>query len=181
MQTRGGMPKKKMSAPPATATPAPRRRFLNWLWSGLGLAALLELIWLAGSFLRSGRPPTAGRLQTSFVEAGPVAVFAPGSVTAFPRGRFYLARLQDGGFLALSRRCTHLSCTVPWAENRGRFICPCHASEFDIAGNVINPPAPRALDLHPVRIDNGVVYVDTAKLYKRSAFAADQAVYAESE
>ena len=34
--------------------------------------------------------------------------FAPGSVTAFVSGRFYLARLEDGGFLALSR--TYMAC-----------------------------------------------------------------------
>ena len=26
-----------------------------------------------------------------------------------------------------------------------RFICPCHSSAFDIRGDVVNPPAPRAL------------------------------------
>ena len=177
MQTRGGMPKKKMSAPTLSANPTPRRRFLNWLWSGLGLAALLELIWLAGSFLRSGRPPTAGRLQTSFVEAGPVAVFAPGSVTAFPRGRFYLARLQDGGFLALSRRCPHLGCTLPWDAAEKRFVCPCHASVFDIRGDVLRAPAPRAMAMHPVVIENDMVRVDTARRVKRSRFESAQVVY----
>ena len=28
-------------------------------------------------------------------------MFEPGSVTAFPRGKFYLVKLEDGGFLAL--------------------------------------------------------------------------------
>ena len=106
--------------------------------------------------------------------AGPVDRFEVGTVTAFPAGKFYLSRIEDGGFLALSRRCTHLGCTVPWVAEEGRFICPCHASSFDLRGEVLSPPAPRALDLHPVRIENGVVKVDTATTVTRLAFAPSQ-------
>ena len=74
-------------------------------------------------------------------------------VTAFPGGRFYLVRLQDGGFLALSSTCTHLECSVPWSEKERKFPCPCHGSVFDITGQVLSPPAPRALDLFPVSIE----------------------------
>ena len=109
--------------------------------------------------------------------AGPIENFEPGTVSAFVRGKFYLARLEDGGFLAMSRSCTHLSCTVPWVSSENKFICPCHSSEFDIRGNVINPPAPRALDLHPVTIENNVLKVDTGKLTKRPEFAAGQVTY----
>jgi hypothetical protein len=39
---------------------------------------------------------------------------------------------------------------------------------------VVNPPAPRALDLYEVRIENRVVKVNTANLRKRRAFEAAQ-------
>jgi len=171
------MPKKEMTAPALPDGPAPRRRFLNWLWTGLGLAALVELIWLAGAFLRSGSRPDSGGLKDSFMDAGPVSAFAPGSVTAFPRGRFYLARLEDGGFLALSRRCPHLGCTLPWNEAEKRFVCPCHSSVFDIRGDVLRAPAPRAMALHPVVIENAVIRVDTARIVKRSRFEPEQVAY----
>lgn len=171
------MPKKEIKVPTAPDDPAPRRRFLNWLWTALGLAALAELIWLAGTFLLSGRNRTADRTQETFMEAGPVAAFTPGSVTAFPRGRFYLARLKDGGFLALSRRCPHLGCTLPWNDSEKRFVCPCHASAFDIRGEVVRPPAPRAMALHPVVIENAVVRVDTNHIVKRNRFESKQVVY----
>ena len=108
---------------------------------------------------------------------GSVETFALDSVTAFVRGRFYLARLGDGGFLALSRKCTHLGCTVPWVDEEARFVCPCHASAFSIKGDVLAPPAPRALDLFEVAIENGEVLVDTGKRRKRGAFEPSQAVY----
>jgi len=106
--------------------------------------------------------------------AGPVERFEPGSVTAFREGHFYLARLEDGGFLALHRKCTHLGCTVPWISDEQRFSCPCHASAFDIRGDVISAPAARPLELFAVRIDNGIVKVDTSKPVRRASFASDQ-------
>ena len=158
-----------------------RRSFLRRIWKFLGLLALVEAVWLAASFLRPrGERPGAGggEGEGGTVAAGRIADFAPGSVTAFPRGRFYLARLADGGFLALSRTCTHLGCTVPWVAGEGKFVCPCHASAFDIRGEVVSPPAPRALDTYVVRIEGDVVKVDLDTLRQRKRFDAAQVVHA---
>jgi len=56
---------------------------------------------------------------------------------------------------------------VPWVEKEKKFICPCHASAFDITGSVIQSPAARALDLFPVTVENNMVKVDTGKRIKR--------------
>ena len=48
---------------------------------------------------------------------------------------------------------------VPWEAPQNQFVCPCHASAFDARGDVLNPPAPRALDLFPVIIEAGLVKV----------------------
>jgi cytochrome b6-f complex iron-sulfur subunit len=151
-----------------------RRRLLKWLWGALGLAAAAEAVWITGSFLR---PRRRGAGQTSVVVAGPVDDFEAGSVTAFPAGKFYLVRLNDGGFLALHRECTHLGCTVPWSGEDGRFPCPCHASSFDITGQVLSPPATRPLDLLSVRIENGIVKIDTRRRVRRSEFHPSQVVH----
>jgi len=157
----------KRSPKNAEAVVAPRRDFLSLLWIGLGIGALAEMIWLAGSFLRSGKGKQAGRTAAPIIEAGEVEAFQPGTVTAFPRGRFYLARLADGGFLALSRRCPHLGCTLPWVAEEKLFLCPCHSSAFDIRGDLIRSPAPRGMDLYPVTIENAVVKVDTGRVMRR--------------
>jgi len=151
-----------------------RRGFLWKLWWGLGGLMFIECVWLALDFLKPGRPLT-GEAEATLVLAGPVDRFAPGTVTAFPGGKFYLARLDDGSFLALSGTCTHLGCTVPWVEEEGRFICPCQASSFEITGDVVSPPAPRALDHFPVRIENNQVKVDIRRPMRRSAFEPAQA------
>ena len=154
-----------------------RRSFLNKLWLGLGIIAAFEFAGLVIAYLRPNRRRAeTGEMRVLF-EAGHVERFPLNSVTAFVRGKFYLCRLEDGGFLAVSRKCTHLGCTVPWLDKEQKFACPCHGSAFDIRGEVISPPAPRALDIYPLIIENRVVKVDTSKQIKRSGFRSDQVVY----
>jgi len=158
-------------------SPAPRRSFLLKLWAGLGVVAFAELIWVMWSFLKPRRGYVHKKEFGSMMEAGSVDGFSKDSVTAFPRGRFYLVRLEEGGFLALHRRCTHLGCTVPWNNEENRFLCPCHSSAYDIRGDVIRSPAPRALDIFPITIENNVIHVDTGRVVKRSGFKSDQVIY----
>ena len=154
-----------------------RRNLLNGLWLGMGGIALAEVLWLAVSFLKPMAPDDSLNPSEAFIDIGPASRFAPNTVTAFPRGRFYLVCLEDGGFLALSRRCTHLGCTVPWDPEKRQFACPCHASVFSIRGEVIQSPAPRPLDRFAVSIENGRVKVNVARSIRRSAFRDDQVVY----
>lgn len=155
-----------------------RRSFLSRLMQLLGGVAILQVGWISFSSLAPTRRKEPAADGPGIKVAGPVERFAPGSVTAFADGRFYLARLDDGGFLALHRKCTHLGCSVPWDSEQQRFACPCHASAFDIHGDVVNAPAPRPLDLFRVAIEDGVVKVDTAKAIRRSAFDPSQVVRA---
>jgi cytochrome b6-f complex iron-sulfur subunit len=157
--------------------PISRRDFFSLAWKGLGIIAALEVAGIIMAYFFSGknRNITAPK---QLLEAGPADSFEPNSVSAFMGGRFYLARQQDGGFIAVSLRCTHLGCSVSWEESKKRFICPCHSSSFDISGDVMNPPAARALDYYPVFIENGVVKVDIGTLKERAAFRKDQLVYA---
>ncbi len=152
-----------------------RRGFLGRLWLLLGGVALLEAAWVVAEFLKPRRRQPVADDAAVFV-AGPIERFQPGTVTAFPEGRFYLARLEQGGFLALNRECTHLGCTVPWVAEEGRFICPCHASSFDITGDVLSPPAPRPLDVFPVRIENDVVKVELGEPIRRQKVVGTRTV-----
>lgn len=149
-----------------------RRSFLVKAWIGIGAVALVEAVWIVVDFLRPrGAQPNA---EATIAIAGPIDRFEPGSVTAFPQEKFYLVRLEDGGFLALARECTHLGCTVPWVAEKNRFVCPCHSSAFDIHGDVIGQPATRALDLYVVRIENQIVKVDTSTQIRRRTFQSSQ-------
>ena len=164
-------PIKTMMAPPQPN----RRDFLSMAAKVLGLAVVAEVLGVTGAYLWPRRREGEG--GHGLVEAGPVGEFTPASVTPFPQGRFYLVRLADGGFLALSSKCSHLGCTVPWNEKDGTFPCPCHASVFDMRGDVRSPPAPRALDLFPITIEGGIVKVNTGRLIQRERFEAGQVAY----
>jgi len=154
-----------------------RRDFFQKAWKGLGILAAVEVIGVITAYMFSGKPEKTNAPR-QLLEAGPADSFEPGSVSAFMGGRFYLARQHDGGFIALSLRCTHLGCSITWEENRNRFICPCHSSAFDMTGEVLNPPAAKALSYYPVIIENGMVKVDIATLVERTSFRKDQLQYA---
>jgi nitrite reductase/ring-hydroxylating ferredoxin subunit len=156
---------------------ASKRSFLNKLWLGLGILALMEFAGLVVAYLRPSKTRARPGEFGTLMEVGAVDQFPVNSVTAFVRGKFYLCRLEDGGYLAISRKCTHLGCSVPWVDNEKRFACPCHASAFDIRGEVISPPAPRALDIYRLFIENNILKVDTGKPIKRSGFRKEQVTY----
>jgi len=158
-------------------SPSSRRSFFTKLWVLLGIVALAELFGVLFGYFKPRKQVVVTAMAETIITAGSIDKFEPGTVTAFVRGKFYLARLQDGGFLALSRTCTHLGCTVPWVAAQNKFVCPCHSSEFDIRGEVISPPAPRALDIHPMVIENNIVKVNTGKRIKRTFLETAQVVY----
>jgi cytochrome b6-f complex iron-sulfur subunit len=158
-----------------------RRSFLNSLWIILGGIALAEFVAVAFAFLRPRKSNALKEKAATIFAAGAVEEYTPNSVTAFVRGKFYLARLADGGFLALSRTCTHLGCAVPWVEKEMKFACPCHGSAFDITGNVINAPAPRPLDIYPIIVENQIIKVDTRQPIRRSSFRVEQVMYPEKK
>lgn len=153
-----------------------RRTFLKLMgWTGLGTLAAGEVTYASLRFIA---PRTVAGEFGGVFAVGTVNDFPPGSVTPFTEGRFFLVRLEDGGFLALYRSCTHLGCAVPWDAEKGRFVCPCHGSEFEIDGEVNNPPAPRPLDLFRVKIADGQVKVDTGDKIRRDHPDDSQPVYA---
>ena len=156
--------------------PLDRRAFFNKAWRALGILAALEMAVMFTAYLFTGRHKNT-TVPKQLLEAGPVDLFFPNTVTAFMGGRFYLARQKDGGFIALSLRCTHLGCSIAWEEKQNRFICPCHSSAFAISGEVLNPPASRALDYFPVMIENGLVKVDIGTLKERNSFRKEQLQY----
>ncbi|MBK8883773.1 MAG: Rieske (2Fe-2S) protein [Bacteroidales bacterium] len=155
-----------------------RRKFLSRIWKILGLVALAELAFFTISMLRPGRKNLKDHPELNFKVAGNIEDFPINSVTADRVNKFFLIRSEDGGFLALSLICSHLGCSVLWDKTRNQFVCPCHSSAFDRVGNVINSPAPRALDYFPVLIEGGKIKVDLGQKKSRKKFENNQVTYA---
>ena len=173
------MKKKQSNSPGNTSedSVSSRRNFLNKLWKGLAILAGVEFSAVIFGFLFSGKENIKPYAPKLLIEAGPVNSFEPNTVTVFRGGRFYLTRLEDGGFIALSLRCTHLGCSIEWEEDKKRFICPCHSSAFAMNGDVQNPPAPKALDYYPITIEKEIIKVDVGTKVERERFSKDQIVY----
>ncbi len=146
-----------------------RRKFLNLGWKiGGGLLGLA-----AGWTLFESLRPLAGTTTGGSIKVGPTSAFPDESATYLTSGRLYVTSVQ-GTIFALSQKCPHLGCRVPYCDSSGRFECQCHGSVFDLGGEWLDGPAPRGMDQYPVTIDNDVVTVDTSVVLPGPPQGADQ-------
>jgi len=68
-------------------------------------------------------------------------VFIPTSVSGHDHP--IIVRNVAGDYDAMSSECNHASCSV---EREGeKFVCPCHGSEYQLDGSLIEGPATRSL------------------------------------
>jgi glycine/D-amino acid oxidase-like deaminating enzyme/nitrite reductase/ring-hydroxylating ferredoxin subunit len=81
----------------------------------------------------------------------PIDDLAPGEGDIVSAGGRKVAghRDDDGALHAVSSRCTHLGCQVVWNAAERTWDCPCHASRFDVDGEVLNGPAVEPLEPRP--------------------------------
>lgn len=75
----------------------------------------------------------------------------------------YLIVENDGTLASfgLNAVCTHLGCVVPWNSGEGKFMCPCHGSQYNAEGKVIRGPAPLSLALAHTEVANDRVSFTT--------------------
>jgi cytochrome b6-f complex iron-sulfur subunit len=169
-------------------TPVDRRRFLNRAMlgslsvfavaTGAGSAAFIWPQVRRGSY---GGKIVAGRLDALLYEL---------DLTERPtynvEGRFYLTRYDGdapelyaragvlaGGILAISQKCSHLGCRVPYCPTSGWFECPCHGARFNAAGEVMRGPAPASLWHYPIEIVEDEVVVDTSRRVAQTPWGYD--------
>lgn len=136
-----------------------RRQFLLSGWKVGGAVLIGAAAYTAYEALR----PLAGGSSGSKLKVGPSENFPKDTATYFPEGRLYVVNAKDDLF-ALSQKCPHLGCTVPFCESSGRFECPCHGSIFDLGGEYITGPSPRGLDRYPIDVKGDALVVDTSAL-----------------
>ena len=135
-----------------------RRSLLRNGWKA-GTALLTSAAaWTTWELLRPLTSSAAG----GKLPVGSSADYQSGTATYVREGRFWLAN-ANGHLFALSQKCPHLGCRVPFCESSGRFECPCHGSVFDIGGEWIAGPSPRGMDRFAVSLEGDVLTVDTGK------------------
>jgi Rieske Fe-S protein len=84
-----------------------------------------------GQAVQFNAPPTSGFVMT---DGG--GVNAAGNITFGG----YLAR-SHGQLRAFAITCPHLGCSYGLNADSTRFLCPCHGSQFSLAGQVLHGPA----------------------------------------
>ena len=130
----------KRPAPPGELRPTPRRRFLG---HGLGWLLLAAMSYPLFRFLgfRMPQKPVQVRVDRDL-----------GLRNFLMEQAFILFRdpVQQEKVWAVSRRCTHLGCTLAYDEAAKRLVCPCHNSQFDPTGKRLAGPAQRDLAVYPV-------------------------------
>ncbi len=135
-----------------------RRRLLETGWKiGGGLLGVIAG-WTSWELLR----PLKAAGATGKIKVGSPGNFQKDTATYFGQGRFWVVN-TSGHIFALSQKCPHLGCRVPFCESSGRFECPCHGTQFDLGGEWISGPSPRGMDQFELSIEDGDLVVDTSK------------------
>ena len=146
-----------------------RRKFIKNTIIGI---VSLELGYLLFDVFKNKRNKVQ---EANLFPVGKINCFHKNTVYPFNSGQFQLSVLEDGGLLAISVKCTHLGCIVQTSSEG--FVCPCHASAFDKHGEVLSPPATRALDIFPISSSNGEILVDINNPIRRKSFEKSQVTY----
>ena len=133
-----------------------RRQFLLDGWKLLGAL----LVGAAGYTGYEALRPVAAGTRGATLDLGDREFFEEGTATYVPEGRLYVVNAK-GDLFALSQKCPHLGCRVPFCDTSGRFECPCHGSIFDLAGEYIAGPSPRGMDRFRLKVRRKRLFADT--------------------
>lgn len=135
-----------------------RRDFFSIVGWG-GIAATLG--GSAFSFYRFYFPNVLYEKPTVF-KIGKPADYPIGLSEKWKKERQIWVVRNEHGIYAMISICRHLGCTPNWFQDKQVFLCPCHGSIYDLAGNVLGGPAPRLFWRPSLKIDpvDGQIVVD---------------------
>jgi Rieske Fe-S protein len=70
----------------------------------------------------------------------------------------FLKRTTINTVVCFNGACTHAGCPISYLKSQNKFNCPCHGSQFDINGDVLQGPASSALTQYTCEeiMDNNV-------------------------
>ncbi|MEY4131776.1 MAG: hypothetical protein RLZZ31_1900 [Actinomycetota bacterium] len=167
--------------PDADAIGISRRKFFNRsiiVMMGLGLsgfgAAVLAFLWPMpkGGFGSKIRVGNVSDVKAKITDNKGFLYSAEGRMwlTNYPTSAIEKAKAvyppsvlpsMEAGVVALYQKCPHLGCRVPSCVTSQWFECPCHGSQYNMAGEKKGGPAPRGMDRFGTEVANGVLTVNT--------------------
>ncbi|MBF0490105.1 MAG: Rieske (2Fe-2S) protein [Candidatus Omnitrophica bacterium] len=145
-----------------------KRNFIKGLTGGVLGLLTLSITWPFVSYLI---PTTAGGREERFIKVPNFPDMPLGVPT-----KMNFQDLEEQAFLKMSTvydiwvikhspteatvyspLCPHLNCRYSWDAKQ--FACPCHGSNFNLAGKCTAGPSPRPLDSLPYKIEGGELFV----------------------
>ncbi|MGO9311146.1 MAG: ubiquinol-cytochrome c reductase iron-sulfur subunit [Syntrophobacteraceae bacterium] len=117
-----------------------------------------RLGWLATFVTFGGLTAASGRYLFPNVLYEPPGEFKIAPPEEYPEGVTFVSAkrifvIRDQNLIrVVSGVCTHIGCTIRWAEERNRWECPCHGSIFNENGSIIAGPAPKPLPWYGVSV-----------------------------
>jgi len=104
-------------------------------------------------------PPVTGEIRVPLMGVGET-VAASANLVGGLQTPLAVTRTSQNDVVAVSRICTHESCTVNLPTSSGATLdCPCHGSRFRTTGQVVNGPAARPLFAFQARISGNEVVI----------------------
>ncbi len=130
---------------------SPRRGLIQALLGTGLIGSIASFVYPAVRFMV---PPDQGEAAVNEVRAAGVDDLTNDSAQLFKFGARpgILVRTASGEWRAFSAVCTHLNCTVQYAQESQRIWCACHNGFFDLNGRVVAGPPPRPLEEYDVNI-----------------------------
>jgi len=172
--------------PDADAIGISRRKFFNRsiiVLMGLGIsgfgAAVLAFLWPMpkGGFGSKIRVGNVSDVLAKITASKGFLYSAEGRMwmTAYPKSAVEKAKQvyptavlpsMEAGIVALYQKCPHLGCRVPSCVTSQWFECPCHGSQYNLAGEKKGGPAPRGMDRFATSVAGDVLTVDTGQIFQ---------------
>jgi cytochrome b6-f complex iron-sulfur subunit len=142
-----------------------RREFVLVIMAGImTIPAAMKLLSILGRFSSVPQRDFSGIVIPNWIPAGLEQDLTeePRSIN-FGEDVVFVSKAKNGNVIAYSGVCTHAGCLVSFNKEKNIYECPCHGGKFNIDGEVIEGPPPRALDQHKVKISMGRVMVGRRK------------------
>ena len=148
-----------LSRPAGPDDPSSRREFITLLSQAFLALWGLGAMGAVAAYLKA--PERGAGVAERLVRVGLLEDLQIGEGRLVRHGvaPFYVVRVDAVRVVAISAVCTHVRCILGYDRERKGLVCPCHDGRFDLAGNVISGPPPKALQVYPASVRAGEVFV----------------------
>lgn len=90
---------------------------------------------------------------------GGTVALGGGNPSGVPGNGALIYRKSESEFIVLDRTCTHQGCQVNGFNAQGISNCPCHGSQYNTDGNVVQGPAPSSLKRYSASLSGNMLEI----------------------